>query len=118
MQHDSSTRTTVTTQVKSQVSAIALDDIRKASNSFSTIQHSSDPAPMPVGNTSTKVEATDTKEYVTGLKLYTIITIITLVCFLMMLDTSIVSTAVPKITSDFHSLPDVGWYGSSYLISK
>ena len=25
--------------------------------------------------------------------------------------------AIPRITSDFHSLQDVGWYGSAYLIS-
>lgn len=118
MQHNPTTRTIVTTQVESQVSAIALDDVRKASTSFSAVQDSSDPASMPTDNISTKVEATRTEEYVTGLKLYAIMAIITSVCFLMMLDTSIVSTAVPKITSDFHSLPDVGWYGSSYLISK
>lgn len=32
-------------------------------------------------------------------------------------DRSIVATAIPKITSDFHSLPDVGWYGSAYLMT-
>lgn len=26
--------------------------------------------------------------------------------------------AIPRITSDFHSLPDVGWYGSAYLLAK
>ncbi|KAF2717802.1 efflux pump [Polychaeton citri CBS 116435] len=43
---------------------------------------------------------------------------ITLVGFLMLLDSSIVSTAVPKITSEFHSLDDVGWYGTSYLLAS
>ncbi|KAJ2973423.1 hypothetical protein NQ176_g6615 [Zarea fungicola] len=33
------------------------------------------------------------------------------------LDRSIVATAIPKITSEFHSLPDVGWYGSAYLMT-
>ncbi|KAK3946004.1 major facilitator superfamily domain-containing protein [Diplogelasinospora grovesii] len=33
------------------------------------------------------------------------------------LDRSIVATAVPKITSDFNSLEDVAWYGSSYLFT-
>ncbi|OAA76741.1 sulfate permease 2 [Akanthomyces lecanii RCEF 1005] len=32
-------------------------------------------------------------------------------------DRSIVATAIPKITSEFHSLPDVGWYGSAYLMA-
>lgn len=32
-------------------------------------------------------------------------------------DRSIVATAVPRITSEFNSLADVGWYGSSYLMA-
>jgi MFS family permease len=28
------------------------------------------------------------------------------------------ATAIPKITSDFQSLNDIGWYGSSYLIAQ
>ena len=27
-------------------------------------------------------------------------------------------TAIPKITSRFHSLDDVGWYGSAYLLTQ
>lgn len=26
--------------------------------------------------------------------------------------------AIPRITSDFHSLTDVGWYGSAYLLAN
>ncbi|KAL9639043.1 MAG: hypothetical protein Q9164_001178 [Protoblastenia rupestris] len=44
--------------------------------------------------------------WVTGLPLLTILGSICLVCFLMLLDTSIIVTAIPQITSDFHSLPD------------
>lgn len=43
---------------------------------------------------------------------------ITLVCFLMLLDISILSTATPKITTDFQSLQDVGWYGAAYQLSS
>lgn len=32
-------------------------------------------------------------------------------------DTTVLATAIPKITTRFHSLDDVGWYGSSYLFS-
>ncbi|KAL3426835.1 efflux pump [Phlyctema vagabunda] len=61
---------------------------------------------------------TDEHDYITGVKLAVVIASITLVCFLMMLDMSIVVTAIPRITSDFHSLQDVGWYGSTYLLSS
>ncbi|PMD41915.1 efflux pump [Hyaloscypha variabilis F] len=57
-------------------------------------------------------------EYVTGVKLWLATAAVTLVCFLMMLDMSIIVTAIPRITTDFHSLGDVGWYGSAYLLSN
>ncbi|OOF90594.1 hypothetical protein ASPCADRAFT_156514 [Aspergillus carbonarius ITEM 5010] len=61
---------------------------------------------------------TDKPEWVEGLTLVMVITGITLVVFLMLLDMSIVSTAIPTITSQFHSLDDVAWYGSAYTISS
>ncbi|KAI9877355.1 MAG: hypothetical protein M1830_004161 [Pleopsidium flavum] len=33
-------------------------------------------------------------------------------------DRTIIATAVPRITDDFHSLGDVGWYGSAYLLTS
>jgi hypothetical protein len=26
--------------------------------------------------------------------------------------------AVPRITSEFHSLPDIGWYGGAYQLGR
>ncbi|KAI5920338.1 MFS general substrate transporter [Camillea tinctor] len=52
--------------------------------------------------------------YLTGVKLVIIVAAVTFSSFLMLLDTMIVSTAIPEITSAFHSLPDVGWYASAY----
>jgi MFS family permease len=43
---------------------------------------------------------------------------VTAVAFLALLDTSIISTAIPSITDDFKSLPDIGWYGSAYQLSS
>ncbi|KAF2726752.1 efflux pump antibiotic resistance protein [Polyplosphaeria fusca] len=37
--------------------------------------------------------------------------------FLVALDTLIVGIAIPTITSQFHSLDDIAWYGSAYLIT-
>jgi hypothetical protein len=48
--------------------------------------------------------------YLTGLPLVSVLVSLVLVIFLMMLDTSIVATAIPRITTQFHSLDDVGWY--------
>ena len=57
-------------------------------------------------------------QWVTGLPLFSILGAICLVCFLMLLDISIIVTAIPQITSDFHSLEDVGWYGSAYQLAR
>lgn len=57
-------------------------------------------------------------EWVTGFKLHNIVGVITLVVLLMLLNSSIIATAIPHITSKFHSLTDVGWYGSAYQLAR
>ncbi|KAF2022737.1 MFS general substrate transporter [Setomelanomma holmii] len=37
--------------------------------------------------------------------------------FCMALDNTIIATAIPRITDHFKTLNDVGWYGSSYLLT-
>lgn len=59
----------------------------------------------------------DGSEYPTGLKLGLISLALCLSVFLIALDNSIIATAIPAITDAFHSLPDVGWYGSAYLLT-
>ncbi|PMD24864.1 putative HC-toxin efflux carrier [Hyaloscypha hepaticicola] len=56
-------------------------------------------------------------EYPTGVKLGLISLALCLSVFLMALDNTIIATAIPKITDQFHSLQDVGWYGSAYLLT-
>ncbi|TVY40626.1 Rubrofusarin-specific efflux pump [Lachnellula subtilissima] len=50
-------------------------------------------------------------------KLFLIMLGVYLSMFLVALDRTIIGTAIPKITDDFHSIDDVGWYASSYLIT-
>ncbi|CAG7963291.1 unnamed protein product [Penicillium salamii] len=56
--------------------------------------------------------------YPTGRKLISILAGIGLVTFLVMLDASILATAIPFITNEYHALLDVGWYGSSYQLAS
>ena len=60
----------------------------------------------------------DASEAVTGLRLLLVMVSVSLVCFLMLLDMSIIVTAVPRITTEFHSLGDTGWYGSAYNLAR
>ena len=59
----------------------------------------------------------DGSEYPTGARLALLMLALCLAVFLMALDNSIIATAIPKITDQFHSLGDVGWYGSAYLLT-
>ncbi|KAK3311952.1 putative efflux pump antibiotic resistance protein [Apodospora peruviana] len=56
--------------------------------------------------------------YMTGITLRLLILSVTLAVFLLLLDMSIIVTAIPQITTDFHSLVDIGWYGSAYNFSS
>lgn len=58
------------------------------------------------------------EEGVVGIKLLAIMIGITLTSFLMLLDTSILVTAVPSITTDFHSTTNIGWYGAAYQLAS
>ena len=50
-------------------------------------------------------------------KFWAIIVSVYLSIFLVALDRMIIFPAVPSITNEFHSLQDVGWYGSSYMLT-
>ncbi|KAK6078940.1 MFS multidrug transporter [Seiridium cupressi] len=67
---------------------------------------------------ASKTEQDPDRQYVTGIRLFINMFCVVLACFLVLLDTSVVSTATPQITDDFHSLRDVGWYGSAYSLGS
>ncbi|KAJ7119193.1 putative efflux pump antibiotic resistance protein [Mycena crocata] len=62
-------------------------------------------------------ESEEPVEYPTGLKLALISLAMGLSMFLVALDSTILAVAIPKITDQFHSLDDIGWYGSAYFLT-
>ncbi|KAF2869628.1 putative efflux pump antibiotic resistance protein [Massariosphaeria phaeospora] len=56
-------------------------------------------------------------EYPGTLKLWVIVFTLCLSLFLCGLDQTVITTAVPAITDDFHALEDIGWYTSAYLVT-
>jgi len=70
------------------------------------------------GQGTTEQSLDDQQPNISGLKRALIIFPATLVYFLVMLDSSIISTAIPEITDEFNSLLDVGWYGSAYQLAS
>ena len=75
----------------------------------------------------------DALQYVSGFSLHSLVVSLTMAAFLLMIDSTILTTvtlpetwklltsdmnqAIPKITSYFNSLQDIGWYGSAYLLA-
>ena len=62
-------------------------------------------------------EGEDGIEYPKKWKLAMITIALMLSIFCMALDNTIIATAIPRITDDFRSIGDVGWYGSAYLLT-
>ncbi|KAI0002657.1 efflux pump [Xylariaceae sp. FL0662B] len=56
--------------------------------------------------------------YLSGPKLWAVLTAVTLASFIMLLDMAIIATAIPQMTDEFNSLPDIGWYGSAYILAS
>ena len=66
---------------------------------------------------TSNMDGEDTSAHITGLPL--ILTMIALCAgmFCFALDITIIATAIPRITDEFHALQDIGWYGSAYLLT-
>jgi hypothetical protein len=75
----------------------------------------------PIVESSDEKSATphtdDEVVYPTGARVVLILAALCMSVFLVALDQTIISTAIPKITDEFSSIGDIGWYGSSYLLT-
>ena len=57
------------------------------------------------------------EQHLTSWSLGLVIASVYLGVFLVAIDTTIISVAVPKNSTAFKALNDVGWYGSAYLMT-
>ncbi|KAI0887933.1 MFS transporter [Annulohypoxylon maeteangense] len=57
------------------------------------------------------------QEYPSFWKLVLLTIALCMALLVVSLDSTILATAIPRITNDFNSLNDVAWYGSSYLFA-
>ncbi|KAK3326634.1 major facilitator superfamily-domain-containing protein [Apodospora peruviana] len=70
---------------------------------------------LPV--TGADLDLIDDDEYPKGMTLTFIVIALVLSIFLVSLDMTIVATAIPRITDEFHGLEDVAWYGSAFFMT-
>ncbi|KAL9065555.1 MAG: hypothetical protein Q9161_008159 [Pseudevernia consocians] len=57
------------------------------------------------------------EEFPTGFKLYAVLGSLVMSMLLASLDLTIISTAIPRITDQFHSVDQVGWYASALFLT-
>ncbi|KAF7912858.1 uncharacterized protein EAF01_001879 [Botrytis porri] len=81
------------------------------------IEHDGEKGEVVEGTEESNREEEDENHYISGVPLALLTFGLCMATFTVALDNTIIATAIPKITSVFNSLDDVGWYGSSYLLT-
>ncbi|KJR85115.1 efflux pump antibiotic resistance protein [Sporothrix schenckii 1099-18] len=89
--------------------------------------HNSDPgvaektvdveAAAAAASAAASTSPTDNTAYPSGFKLVVLLSAVMVDVFLVALDQTIVGTAIPKITDEFHGLSDVSWYAAAYFMT-
>ncbi|USP74923.1 MFS general substrate transporter [Curvularia clavata] len=69
----------------------------------------------PEESATSLTEAAD--DYPSGSRFFGLLVALMLTIFLVAMDMTIVATAIPRITQEFNSIPDIGWYGSAFFLT-
>ena len=67
---------------------------------------------------ATQVQSNVESIYPPGRQVAIVMVALLLAIFLIAVDRTIIATAIPQLTDEFHSLDDVGWYGSAFLLTS
>ena len=97
-------------------SSIALHGHATASQS-SDVELKADPPTASLENASDDGNAKEDEEYPSGMRLFVVIAALVLAMLPAVMDLTILATAIPRITDQFHSLDDVGWYAAVYFMT-
>lgn len=68
--------------------------------------------------TPAPAHASKDEQELSKLKVFSILVMMGLLMLLVALDKTIIGVALPSISSEFHSLDDIGWYGSAYMATN
>ncbi|KAL1863008.1 hypothetical protein Daus18300_008164 [Diaporthe australafricana] len=103
--------TETTEEPKSQLGSG--EDVRKTE----ALNISSDPETEGSKPSGAQTVSDDSSNEVRGAKLILINTALCICTLLVGLDFTLIATAIPRITSEFHSIQDVGWYGAAFQLA-
>ena len=90
---------------------------RSTANSIHSSKNSIDKERATFDEVGAPLEPVESSMYPGMAKLIPILVAIVMSVFLVALDMTIITTAIPAITDQFHSLQDVGWYGSAFFLT-
>jgi hypothetical protein len=121
MEHDKAQDSKV---AEDRVGSFSSSDIEKPDSSHDAVLPLQGAAPsVPTAPTAPTAPPTkpeiqhDLDEYPPPAARAVVMVAIILAIFLVALDRTIIATAIPKMTDEFHSLDDIGWYGSAFLLT-
>jgi hypothetical protein len=95
-----------------------MHDLKESESELSSEkQNGTNPVLESSDEKSTNPATRDDVVYPSGARVVLILAALCMAVFLVALDQTIISTAIPKITDQFDSINDIGWYGSAYLLT-
>lgn len=71
----------------------------------------------PSGSPAPKADDDDESRYPSGIQFWLVLLSLCLSVFLVALDQTIIAPALGAITTEYGSTKDIGWYGSSYMLT-
>ncbi|CAK5276200.1 unnamed protein product [Mycena citricolor] len=101
----------------SRAASPTIRDSTSAASHEGAARELSEKAAVSEGKAGVDAPSDEEIQYPQGVRLALITLALCLSVFLVALDNTIIATAIPKITDQFNSLADVGWYASAYLLT-
>ncbi|KAK7420277.1 hypothetical protein QQZ08_010477 [Neonectria magnoliae] len=96
---------------------LSSDDRTEVGSGIVDMSSDAKPGSEDVNTEHVQRDAAPNTDYPGGLKLVLILFSLCLAIFLVALDQTIIAPALGAITADYGSTKDIGWYGSSYLLT-
>ena len=80
-------------------------------------ESSQDASVQPIPTKASSLTTTTQDKYMKGPRLWATVLALALGTLLVAIDNTIIAVAIPKISTVFNSLSEVGWYGSAFLLT-
>lgn len=93
------------------------DDVRSTAEDGSGLQPQAQSIADIEAERAPRTTFISDRRYMNGLRLWVTILALALGTLLVAIDNTVIAVAIPKISSVFNSLSQVGWYGSAYLLT-